>query len=502
MQRRSFLKLISGLAVMPGLAEGGAGGSTFSTFEKFRNTVLINSSQFFYIDELKSAFVRCSLADSLFSKEYLGRRHYFKLYESGQFVSVLSGGRIDRRLGSSLQKIVDGHRESGAQSVLNLHGMEFELHGPLVLDGVRLRNVSFILASVDARVVLKGSRPGLDDFVIKELGANHGPYTERGGCILLHQSTGAMIRSGVIWAGSRRAGVLCISSAVNTKIMSTRFYCAWGVLFDDMHNRYVERRDYGCNGMGHGLIISACDFFGDSSGNGFGGDAIEINAPVHGFRDLLVEDTVVHRAYTSKGVGMGLGVSSCTGVKVQRCYFGGTSTPAGAVHFEWCADVFVTGCTITKSLVGISIGMCRNVLVSSTEVFDTEDTCLQSFNVFGSGSLETTHPGIPSRGVVFDQVRFSPTRRKVAGRRVIALLSKCDIKFLNCTFFAPGKKPNKLIRGVRGVSPLDGRLSFESCVFNCLCDSLAEVHNFLLAQGFRIDRFAKSEVKYATSTTG
>lgn len=276
---------------------------------------------------------------------------------------------------NSIKEAIAYAKENNKIIDLNGKNISYNLNENLIVDSVEIRN-GFIEILSNSKIILKGNNPILRNIKIKMHNDSVGGLNN--GVIELITSSNAVIDNVYANVGVKWSFLFCKTRAYNTQIRNLKLEgnLRYGILFNDACSeqgesfRILDGVDYSDGTIGAGLIIDNYEYINTVSDDNtiYDGDGIEINCPDYGFDNIMINNVKISRARHVNGAsGMALGFAKCRNiiidnVKIENCGFDG-------LHFEnKCQDVYVNNFRVDECVRGISIGSCKNVVLTNGNV--------------------------------------------------------------------------------------------------------------------------------------
>lgn len=224
--------------------------------------------------------------------------------------------------------------------ILDMNGMTRWISEEVVVgSGMKLCNGFITYQTANGVVKLQGSHPVLEDIVIDSRSLNDFNRLQRG-IVELYATVGAVIQEVRIKGRNNRKAIFCKTKASSTKILNVHVSggLGWGLLFNDaVSEQFPEYRGDFTGEIGQGLLVDGFTFSNlpgtDDGSSYYGGDALEINCPDHGFDDITVRNVIIENTRSNSGSnGIGLGFASCTNVIVEDVQV--SNTAHDGIHYE------------------------------------------------------------------------------------------------------------------------------------------------------------------------
>ncbi|MEW4368609.1 hypothetical protein [Paenibacillus kandeliae] len=255
----------------------------------------------------------------------------------------------------------------------------------------------------DAAHLVHGDGTGMEDITIESRqgnlsadGVTQNPVVE------IVNGRDNIFRRITVNGDNPRTAFLCKTRAYNVlaEDVTIAGNLGYGWLYDDGINerknpnyRVFDGEDYAGEPLGVGATLRRFQY--GHAGQKNPGDGIEFNAPMCGFRDVLIEDPVITRAVKGDNKGLGIAGANCTGVRIYRAIV--KNAERSGIHFEKGGDHLVDGFDITGGGRAISIGHTAGTIFRNGSCTDNEQW-LTSYN--------TLDPDLfgPATGLVFENV--------------------------------------------------------------------------------------------------
>jgi len=273
------------------------------------------------------------------------------------------------------------------------------INGKTLLDG------ELVYTDNNAKIVMSGDNPTLENLTIKGIGTKTDTYVKSlGGIINLHLSTNAKLKNIIFEDGQNTTAtaILCTTKASNTEIDNIKApYTAWGVLFNDQSpissSRVVDGIDYSEQAIGDGFKAINCVFGVADKFNLYPnskGDCIEINCPTYGFSNVEINDNKILSTVSDTNIGLGIACANVINFSASRNYFNGVQSAAGALHAESCEQVNFSNNVFEYCVTGIGGGANKHLSITGGSFRNINNVSIQLDSITGYKSSHTTITGV------------------------------------------------------------------------------------------------------------